>query len=209
LHLPVDFDELTKVGSMMGSGGMIVMDEDSCMVDVAKYFVNFLKDESCGKCISCREGLKRMHEILSDITEGNGQEGDIELLQELAWVLTQTSLCALGTTAANPVLTTLRYFPEEYEAHIREKRCPAGVCKPLISYYIQPDKCQACLICLRNCPAEAITGGKNQIHVIDQSKCTKCGTCFEVCPPRFGAVVKLSGEPVPEAPRERVLVRAK
>jgi len=211
IDTPVDFDQLTKLGSMMGSGGMIVMDEDTCMVDVAKYFLDFLADESCGKCVPCREGIKRMLEILTDITEGRGKEGDIELLEELAEVIRDVSLCALGATAPNPVLSTLRYFRDEYEAHIAEKRCPAYVCKALVSYYIEPDKCQACMICLRNCPAEAISGAKNQIHVIDQSKCTKCGTCFDVCPPRFGAVKRLSGEPVPAAPtaKERVLARSK
>jgi len=211
IDTPVDFDQLTKLGSMMGSGGMIVMDEDTCMVDVAKYFLDFLADESCGKCVPCREGIKRMLEILTDITEGRGKEGDIELLEELAEVIRDVSLCALGATAPNPVLSTLRYFRDEYEAHIAEKRCPAYVCKALVSYYIEPDKCQACMICLRNCPAEAISGTKNQIHVIDQSKCTKCGTCFDVCPPRFGAVKRLSGEPVPAAPtaKERVLARSK
>jgi NADH-quinone oxidoreductase subunit F len=197
LDIPVDFNELTKVGSMMGSGGMIVMDEDTCMVDIARYFLNFLAEESCGKCVPCREGLRQMLKILNNICTGKGNEGDIKLLEELAEMMTDASLCALGTTAANPVLSTIKYFRDEYEAHIEQKRCPAGVCKALISYYIEPEKCQACLICLRNCPVDAITGGKNLVHVIDQAKCTKCGTCFEVCPPRFGAVVKLSGEPVP------------
>ncbi len=197
LDIPVDFDELAKVGSMMGSGGMIVMDEDTCMVDIARYFVNFLCDESCGKCVPCREGLRQMLIILNNICSGKGKEGDIEFLQELAEVMRDASLCALGTTAANPVLSTIKYFRDEYEAHIRENRCPAGVCRELITYYISPEKCAACLICLRNCPTEAISGGKGIIHVIDQEKCTKCGTCFEVCPSRFGAVVKLSGEPVP------------
>ena len=205
----VDFDELTKIGSMMGSGGMIVMDENTCMVDMAKYFVNFLSDESCGKCLPCREGLKQMLEILTDITEGRGKEEDIELLEDIATVMVDTSLCALGTTAANPVLSTIRYFRDEYEAHIKEKRCPAGVCKELISYYIDPSKCKGCLICLRNCPVDAIIGGKNQIHVIDQGKCTKCGTCLDVCPPRFNAIRTISGEPVPPPlpEKERVLVR--
>ena len=211
LDTPVDFDELTKLGSMMGSGGMIVMDEDTCVVDVARYFIDFLCDESCGKCIPCREGLKHMREILNDIVDGKGKEGDIELLEELSRVMAKASLCALGTTAPNPVSSTIRYFGDEYQAHIEEKRCPALVCKELVSYYIDPGKCQACLICLRDCPAEAISGAKNQIHVIDQTKCTKCDTCFDVCPPRFGAVVKMSGEPVP-APLpegERVLARGK
>ncbi|MEW6547717.1 MAG: NADH-quinone oxidoreductase subunit NuoF [Bacillota bacterium] len=197
MDVPVDFDELTKLGSMMGSGGMIVMDEDSCMVEVARYFTDFLCDESCGKCLPCREGLRRMREILTDITEGRGQEGDVELLEELAGTVAGTSLCALGKTAPNPVLTTLRYFRDEYEAHIREKRCPAFACKALTSYYIDPQKCKACMICLRNCPAEAISGGKGQVHVIDQARCTRCGTCYDVCPSRFGAVTRVSGQPVP------------
>jgi NADH-quinone oxidoreductase subunit F len=197
LDLEVDFDELTKAGSMMGSGGMIVMDEDTCMVDVARYFMNFLTDESCGKCVPCREGLRQMHKILTNITEGKGREGDIELLEELSETAIEASLCALGKSAPNPVLSTIRYFRDEYEAHIKEKKCPALSCKELISYYIDPDKCQACMICLRKCPAEAIHGGKKKIHIIDQEKCTKCGTCLEVCPPRFGAVKKISGEPVP------------
>ena len=197
LDLEVDFDELTKAGSMMGSGGMIVMDEDTCMVDVAKYFLDFLIDESCGKCVPCREGVKQMREILSNITEGRGTEGDIELLEELSEVAIDASLCALGATAPNPILSTLRYFRDEYEAHIQERRCPAYVCKELIAYHIDPLKCQACMICLRKCPAEAIIGGRSTIHVIDQEKCTKCGTCFDVCPPRFGAVIKISGESVP------------
>jgi NADH:ubiquinone oxidoreductase subunit F (NADH-binding)/(2Fe-2S) ferredoxin/ferredoxin len=197
LDIQVDFDELAKVGAIMGSGGMIVMDEDTCMVDVARYFLDFLSDESCGKCSPCREGIRQMLKILTNISKGKGREGDIELLEELSGATGDASLCALGRTAPNPVLSTIRYFRDEYEAHIKEKRCPAYVCKELISYYIDPDKCQACMICLRKCPAEAIIGGKKQIHVIDQEKCTKCGTCFEVCPSRFGAVTRLSGEPVP------------
>ena len=200
LDLPVDFDELTKAGSMMGSGGMIVMDEDSCMVDVARYFLDFLADESCGKCVPCREGIRQMLGILNRICKGKGKRGDIELLQELSEVLQSTSLCALGQTAPNPVLSTIKHFRDEYEAHIKSKRCPAGVCKALISYYIMPEKCQACQICSRECPAGAISGGKNLVHVIDQGKCTKCGTCIEVCPSRFSAVAKLSGVPVPAAP---------
>ena len=197
LDMPVDFDELTKAGSMMGSGGMIVMDEDTCMVDVARYFLNFLSDESCGKCVPCREGIRQMLKVLTNITTGKGKEGDIELLEELAEVTRDASLCALGRTAANPVMSTIHYFRDEYEAHIKEKRCPAYVCKELISYYIDPDKCQACMICLRQCPVGAIAGGKNQIHIVDQEKCIKCKTCFEVCPPRFNAVKRISGEPVP------------
>lgn len=194
LDTPIDFDELTKLGSMMGSGGMIVMDADTCMVDVARYFLNFLTDESCGKCVPCREGIRQMLKILTDISNGKGREGDIELLEEISEVTRDASLCALGGTAPNPVLSTMRYFRDEYEAHINEKRCPALSCKELISYHIDPDKCKACMICLRQCPTEAIIGGKNQIHVVDQEKCTKCGACFEVCPPRFAAVKKISGE---------------
>jgi NADP-reducing hydrogenase subunit HndC len=209
LDMKVDYDELAKAGSMMGSGGMIVMDEDTCMVDVARYFLDFLSDESCGKCVPCREGIRQMLKILTNISKGEGKEGDIERLEELSQVTRDASLCALGRTAANPVLSTVRYFRDEYEAHIKEKRCPAYVCKALISYYIDPDKCKACMICFRQCPAGAITGRKDQIHVIDQEKCTKCGTCFEVCPPRFGAVKKISGEPVPSPiPEEaRMLAR--
>jgi len=193
----------------MGSGGMIVMDEDTCMVDVARYFLDFLSDESCGKCVPCREGIRQMLKILSNISKGKGKEGDIELLEELCEVTRDASLCALGKSAPNPVLSTIRYFRDEYEAHIKEKRCPAYSCKELISYYIDPQECWACQACLRKCPAEAILGGKNRIHVIEQEKCTKCGTCFEVCPPRFGAVKKISGEPVPPPiPVEaRIIVR--
>jgi NAD-dependent dihydropyrimidine dehydrogenase PreA subunit len=194
----VDFDELTKAGSMMGSGGMIVMDEDNCMVDVARYFLEFLSEESCGQCTPCREGIYQMLKILNRICAGQGREGDIKLLEEIGEVVRDASLCALGATAPNPVLSTIRYFRDEYTAHVKEKRCPAGVCRELIAYYIDPAKCQACLLCLRNCPVEAISGGKNQVHIIDQSKCTKCAACFEICPERFGAVVKLSGVPVPE-----------
>jgi len=197
LDLKVGFDELTKAGSMMGSGGMIVMDEDTCMVDVARYFIQFLTDESCGKCVPCREGLRQMDRLLTNITTGKGREGDIELLEELSETAVEASLCALGKSAPNPFLSTLRYFRDEYEAHIKEKRCPALYCKELISYYIEPDKCQACMVCARKCPVEAIDGGKKKIHVIDQEKCTRCGTCIEVCPSRFAAVTKLSGEAVP------------
>ncbi len=199
LDMAVDFDELSKVGAIMGSGGMIVMDEDTCMIDVAKYFLNFLTDESCGKCTPCREGIRQMLKILTRISEGHGQEGDVELLETLAETTRDASLCALGGSAPNPVLSTIRYFRDEYEAHIKEKRCPAFVCRKLLAFYIDPDKCKACMICLRKCPAEAITGGKNQIHVIDQEKCTNCGTCFEVCPARFSAVRRLSGTPAPPA----------
>jgi NADH-quinone oxidoreductase subunit F len=201
LDTPVDFDELGKVGSMMGSGGMIVMDDTTCMVDVARYFLDFLSGESCGKCVPCREGINQMLKILNRTCAGEGREGDIELLEEIAEVVQIAALCALGQTAPNPVLSSIRYFRDEYEAHISEKRCPAGMCKALISYYIEPEKCKGCMICLRNCPVDAISGGKQQVHVIDQDKCTKCGTCFEVCPSRFGAVTKLSGIKVSEAIR--------
>jgi NADH:ubiquinone oxidoreductase subunit F (NADH-binding)/(2Fe-2S) ferredoxin len=197
LDSSVDFEELAKLGSIMGSGGLIVMDEDTCMVDVARYFVNFLCDESCGKCVPCREGLKQARKILDDIVAGKGKEGDIETLKEIAEATSAASLCALGQTAANPMLTTIRYFKDEYEAHVKEKRCPALVCKKLISYYIDPAKCAACTLCYRNCPVDAVEGERGKIHVIDQAKCIKCGTCFEVCPPAFRAVQKLSGKPVP------------
>ncbi len=186
LDLPVDFDELTKVGSMMGSGGMIVMDEETCMVDVARYFVTFLEDESCGKCVPCREGLMQMRRILERITRGEGREEDIPLLEEICEAMKDGSLCALGRTAPNPVLTTLKYFREEYEAHIREKRCPAGVCRELITYYIDEEACTGCGRCLKVCPAEAITGQKKEPHRIDPEKCIKCGSCKEVC--QFDAV---------------------
>jgi NADH:ubiquinone oxidoreductase subunit F (NADH-binding)/(2Fe-2S) ferredoxin/NAD-dependent dihydropyrimidine dehydrogenase PreA subunit len=208
LDSPVDFDELVRLGSIMGSGGMIVMDEDTCMVDVARYFVNFLCDESCGKCLPCREGLKQARKILEDIVSGKGKEEDIEKLQEIAEATSVASLCALGQTAANPMLTTIRYFKDEYEAHIKEKRCPALVCKSLIAYYIDPTKCNACTLCFRNCPVGAVNGEKNKIHIIDQAKCTKCGTCYDVCPSKFRAVQKISGEPVPPPiPEEQRLIK--
>ena len=182
LDLPVDFDELTKVGSMMGSGGMIVMDETTCMVDIAKYFLTFLEEESCGKCVPCREGIKRMRQILDDITEGKGNEEDIDLLERLSVTLIDSSLCALGRTAPNPVITTIRYFKDEYEAHIKEKRCPAGVCKALIHYYITNEKCPGCGLCVKACPQEAITFmGKKKPVILDESKCIKCGACYDVC----------------------------
>ncbi|MCP4683732.1 MAG: 4Fe-4S dicluster domain-containing protein, partial [Desulfobacterales bacterium] len=210
LNLQVGFDELTKAGSMMGSGGMIVLDEDTCMVDVARYFINFLTEESCGKCVPCREGLRQMHRILTDITKGKGKDGDIERLEELAETAVEASLCALGKSAPNPFLSTLRYFRDEYEAHIKEKRCPALACKEMISFYIEPDKCSGCGMCRKNCPADAIDGAKKTIHIIDQEKCTNCSTCFEVCPAKFGAVTKLSGEPVPDPlPEEKRVISKK
>ncbi len=211
LDAPVDFDELTKLGSMMGSGGMIVMDEDTCVVDVARYFIDFLCDESCGKCVPCREGLQHMREILNDIVAGRGKPGDIELLEGLSRLMNRAALCALGQTAPNPVMPPLKYFRDEYEAHVNEKRCPALVCKELTDFYIDPEKCQACMICARQCPVGAISGGKDIIHVIDQEKCTRCGTCYDVCPPRFQAVTRISGQPVPPPlpEKKRALVRAK
>ena len=201
IHTPVDFDELAKLGSMMGSGGMIVMDEDTCMVDVARYFVKFLSEESCGKCVPCREGLRHMLRILNNITSGKGNDGDIERLEELSEFTRDASLCALGTTAPNPVLSTIKYFRKEYETHINEKCCPALVCRELIFYYISPEKCQACGLCMKNCPAGAISGAKGIVHVIDQKKCIKCGACLDVCPERFNAVMKISGEPIPLVPK--------
>ncbi len=192
LDMPVDFDELTKIGSMMGSGSMIVMDDQTCMVDIAKYFLNFLKDESCGKCLPCREGIKQMLKLLNKISQGQGEEGDIALLEEIADVTQNASLCAFGSSAPNPVLTTIRYFKKDYEEHIIGKRCPACVCKALFSYSINQEKCKGCGICLKNCTSEAITGDKKQIHVINQDKCIKCGACFEVCPPDFCAVEKIA-----------------
>jgi NADH-quinone oxidoreductase subunit F len=187
LDLPVDFDELTRAGSMMGSGGMIVTDESNCMVDLAKYFVGFLQEESCGKCLPCREGLKRMLEILTDITKGKGREEDIELLERLCATLKDSSLCALGSTAANPVLTTIRHFRDEYEAHIREKRCPAGVCKELITYFIIDEKCPGCGLCVDPCPTEAITFvAKKKPVILNQERCIRCGTCYDIC--KMGAV---------------------
>jgi len=189
LDAPVDFDELTKLGSMMGSGGMIVMSEDTCMVGIARYFTNFLCDESCGKCTPCREGLAQMLNILDRITHGEGQPGDIEKLENLAGLLEGAALCALGKTAANPVMSTLRYFRAEYEAHIVEKRCPAKQCRGLFRYQISVEKCKACGLCRKHCPVEAIAGAKKTPHVIDQQKCTRCGMCLEKCP--FDAVLKV------------------
>jgi len=186
LDLPVDYESLTKAGSIMGSGGMIVMDEETCMVEVARYFVGFTQEESCGKCPPCREGTWHMLKILEGITEGRGREGDIELLEKLALRIKDTALCGLGNTAPNPVLTTIRHFRHEYEAHIREKRCPGGVCKSLIRYFILEDKCTGCQACFKNCPVNCIAGERKKLHVIDQDRCIKCGMCKSVC--RFDAV---------------------
>jgi NADH-quinone oxidoreductase subunit F len=205
LDLPVDYERLAAAGAIMGSGGMIVVDSQTCMVDLAKYFLSFTQAESCGKCVMCREGTLQMLKILDDITEGKGKEEHIGLLLELAKAIQAGSLCALGGTAPNPVLTTIRYFRDEYEAHIREKRCPALVCKNLINFYILPDKCQGCGICKRGCPVEAISGDKRMIHIIDHDKCIKCGNCLDVCPERFDAVKKVSGETV-QVPEELIPV---
>jgi NADH-quinone oxidoreductase subunit F len=193
LDLPVDYDELARIGSMMGSGGMIVMDEDTCMVDVARYFLNFLKGESCGKCVACREGIRRMLQILERITGGQGREEDLGTLREIGEYLQETALCALGTTAANPILTTLKYFQDEFETHIRERHCPAGVCKNLFRYVVAAE-CNGCGLCRKRCPVEAVSGKPKEPHVIDQQKCIKCGACFEAC--RYAAIAKARVEQV-------------
>jgi NADH-quinone oxidoreductase subunit F len=187
LDLPVDYESLTQAGSIMGSGGMIVMDERTCMVDVARYFLNFLQDESCGRCLSCRKGIKKMLEIVTDITEGKAREEDLETLEELAQVVKDVSLCGLGQTAPNPVLSTLRYFKDEYFAHIRDKKCTAGICKALIKYTIDPEKCTGCLACKKVCPQEAIIGELKEPHSLIEEKCIKCGMCYEAC--RYDAVI--------------------
>jgi NADH-quinone oxidoreductase subunit F len=199
LDIPIDFDSLYETGSMMGSGGMIFMDEDDCAVDTARFFLDFTTRESCGKCTMCRMGTLQLLSILEDITTGKAKLEDLDLLQQLAEDVKMGSLCGLGRSAPNPILTTLRYFGEEYRAHILEKRCPALVCKDLIAYYILPEKCdRACEHCILVCPTEAIKGGKGEIKVIHQDKCSKCGTCLEVCPPQYNAVVKIS--PVSKLP---------
>jgi NADH:ubiquinone oxidoreductase subunit F (NADH-binding)/Pyruvate/2-oxoacid:ferredoxin oxidoreductase delta subunit len=188
IDLPVDFDRLTEAGSMMGSGGMIVMDEDDCMVDVAKYFLSFLKEESCGKCVPCREGIRHMLTVLERITNGTGTEADLDLLEELAETIAEASLCALGTQAPNPILSTLKYFRSEYESHIRDKKCPAGVCKALISYSIDANACTGCTLCAKNCPSHCISGETKKPHSISVASCIKCGICYDVC--KFDAVVR-------------------
>ncbi len=188
LDLPIDYEKLTEAGSMMGSGGMIVMDEETCMVDVAKYFLKFLQEESCGKCVPCREGILRMSEILENITNGEGKPEDLELLEELASVIKDTALCALGGTSPNPVLSTIKYFRDEYKAHIEDKRCPAGVCNALIEYSINSKKCTGCGACAKKCPQDAISGEKKEPHSIDPNKCIKCGACYDIC--KFEAIIK-------------------
>ncbi len=186
VDLPIDYERLAEAGSIMGSGGLIVMDEGTCMVDVARYFLDFLRNESCGKCTTCREGIAAMHDIVADICNGKGKPEHISLLEDLAEAVKDASLCALGGTAPNPVLSTLRYFSDEYEAHINQKKCPAGVCRALIHYKINPDKCKGCTLCSKHCPKEAIAGKTKEAHIIDEEKCIKCGVCREIC--KFEAV---------------------
>ena len=186
--LPVDYENLAAVGSIIGSGGMVVMNEDSCMVEVAKYFVNFTENESCGKCVPCRMGTQHLHRILEKITSGHGEEGDIERLKKIAQAMKESSLCGLGQTAPNPILTTLRYFGDEYKAHIEEKKCPALACSKLVVYAVERDKCKGCTLCERACPTGAISGGLKKPHSIDASKCISCGACFQTC--KFGAITR-------------------
>ena len=188
IDTPIDYDNLIAIGSMMGSGGLIVMDEDNCMVDIAKFFLEFTVDESCGKCTACRIGTKRLYEMLCKVTDGTATMEDLDKMEELCYYIKENSLCGLGQTAPNPVLSTLHYFRDEYEAHVKDKRCPAGVCKKLLRYQIVADKCKGCTLCARNCPVGAITGSVKEPHVIDPNKCIKCGVCMEKC--RFGAVIK-------------------
>jgi ferredoxin len=191
MDIPVDYESVTKTGAIMGSGGLVVMDDRTCMVDIARFFLKFTQDESCGKCTFCRIGTKRMLELLDKICAGEGREGDIERLVALGEKIATSSLCGLGHSAPNPVLTTIRYFRAEYEAHIKEKRCPALVCRPLITYDVDPDKCTGCTLCVRACPVGAAKGERKKVHTIDQTLCTKCDACRQAC--RFDAIVVRSG----------------
>jgi NADH-quinone oxidoreductase subunit F len=192
LDTKIDYDSLTMAGAIMGSGGLVVMDQNSCMVDVAKYFLEFIQNESCGKCVPCRLGTKQMLDILTDITEGKGKVGDINLLMELAEGVREGSLCGLGQTSSNPILTTLKFFKEEYDAHINEKRCPAHLCKELINYKVIDEKCEGCMLCLKSCPVGAVSGTKKELHSIDVDKCIKCGTCIELCSGKYNAIERVS-----------------
>jgi NADH-quinone oxidoreductase subunit F len=184
--IPIDYDSVNSTGAIMGSGGMVVMDETTCMIDVAKFFLDFTQKESCGKCTFCRIGTKRMLEILTRITNGEGKDGDIELLEDLSYKIRESSLCGLGQTAPNPVLTTIKYFRDEYEAHIHDKKCPAAVCKPLLTYEVIPDKCTGCTVCAKNCPTDAIDGARKEVHFIRQEDCIQCGSCYTKC--KFEAI---------------------
>jgi NADH-quinone oxidoreductase subunit F len=188
LDMPIDYDTLKEIGTIMGSGGLIVLDETSCMVDVAKFYLGFTVDESCGKCTPCREGTRQMFHMMEQICDGKGKDGDIEKLTKLGKCIIDTSLCGLGQTAPNPVLSTIRFYEDEYRAHIYDKKCPAHVCKHLLTYSVTADKCVGCTACARQCSVHAITGEVKKVHVIDQSKCIKCGSCYEIC--RFGAIRK-------------------
>jgi NADH-quinone oxidoreductase subunit F len=194
IDTPIDYESLAATGAIMGSGGMVVADDQTCMVDLARYFLQFTPNESCGKCVPCRLGTKRMLEILEAITAGEGEDGDIERLQKLAETIKRTSLCGLGQTAPNPVLTTIRYFRDEYEAHIYDAACPARACSALITYHIDPETCTGCMLCAKKCPVGAVSGERKQTHAIDVELCTKCDTCRQVC--KFGAVQRLTGDEV-------------